>query len=63
MAPSGERTRRIELLEEVIRRLESVKADRTPFGDLDSDEARVAGYVATAASVATGREDPEEHSR
>lgn len=66
----GDRARRIEILEEVVRRLESVKADSPPFGDLDFDEARVAGYVATALSaaraalsVATGRKDPEEHPR
>jgi hypothetical protein len=56
----------IEALEEVIRRLEEVKADPALIGELDFEDARVDGYVAMALSaaraalaIAAKRDDPE----
>ena len=65
-----DRTRRIETLENVVRGLESVRTGPAPFRDLDFDDARLDGYLATALSaaraalaIATGRGNPEEHPR
>lgn len=56
----------IEALEEVVRRLEEVKADPALIGELDFEDARVDGYVAMALSaarsalaIAAKRDDPE----
>ena len=43
---------KIEALEEVVRRLEEVKADPALIGELDFEDARVDGYVAMALSAA-----------
>lgn len=57
---------KIEALEEVVRRLEEVKADPALIGELDFEDARVDGYVAMALSaarsalaIAAKRDDPE----
>ena len=57
---------KIEALEEVVRRLEEVKADPALLGELDFEDARVDGYVAMALSaarsaltIAAKRDDPE----
>ena len=57
---------KIEALEEIIRRLEEVKADPTLIGELDFEDARVDGYVAMALSAARSaltivakRDDPD----
>ncbi len=49
MANGTEKTR---ALEEAVRLLESVKVDPRWISDLDFDEARIDGYVATALSAA-----------
>jgi hypothetical protein len=56
----------LEALEEVVRRLEEVKADPALIGELDFEDARVDGYVAMALSaarsalaIAAKRDDPE----
>ncbi len=41
-----------EALEEVVRRLEEVKADPALIGELNFEDARVDGYVAMALSAA-----------
>ena len=58
---------KIEALEEVVRRLEEVKADPALIGELDFEDARVDGYVAMALSaarsalaIATKRDDSED---
>jgi hypothetical protein len=43
---------KIEVLEEVVQRLEEVKADPALVGELDFEDARVDGYVAMALSAA-----------
>lgn len=43
---------RIQALEEAVRHLESVHTDHASIGDLDFEEARVAGLVTTALSAA-----------
>ena len=43
---------KIEALEEVVRRLEEVKADPALIGELDFEDARVDGYIAMALSAA-----------
>ena len=60
----------IRVLEEVVRGLESVKADPAAIGALGFDEARLDGHVATALSaaraalsIATRRDGPEECPR
>ena len=45
-------TEKIKALEEAVRLLESVKVDPRRIGELDFDEARIDGYVATALSAA-----------
>ena len=57
---------KIEALEEVVRRLEEVKADPALIGELNFEDARVDGYVAMALSAARAalalaakRDDPE----
>ena len=57
---------KVEALEEVVRRLEEVKADPTLVGELDFEDARVDGYVTMALSaarsalaIAAKRDDPE----
>ena len=57
---------KIEALEEVVRRLEEVKADPALIGELDFEDARVDGYVTMALSaarsalaIAAKRDDPE----
>ncbi len=57
---------KIEALEEVVRRLEEVKADPALIGELNFEDARVDGYVAMALSAARAalalaakRGDPE----
>lgn len=49
MANATEKTR---ALEEAVRLLESVKVDSRQIGELDFDEARIDGHVATALSAA-----------
>lgn len=56
-----------KVLEEVVRRLEEVKADPAVLGELDFEDARVDGYVTMALSaarsalaVASERDDPED---
>jgi hypothetical protein len=58
---------KIEALEEVVRRLEEVKADPALIGELDFEDARVDGYVAMALSaarsalaIAAKRDDAED---
>ena len=43
---------KVEALEDVVRRLEEVKADPALVGELDFDDARVDGYVTMALSAA-----------
>ena len=43
---------KIEALEEVVQRLEEIKADPALIGELDFEDARVDGYVAMALSAA-----------
>jgi hypothetical protein len=57
---------KLEALEEVVRRLEEVKADPALIGELDFEDARVDGYVTMALSaaraalaIAAKRDDPE----
>jgi hypothetical protein len=57
---------KVEALEEVVRRLEEVKADPALVGELDFEDARVDGYVTMALSaarsalaIAAKRDDPE----
>ena len=54
-------------LQEVVRRLEEVKADPALIGELDFEDARVDGYITMALSaarsalaIATGRDEPED---
>lgn len=49
MANGTEKTR---ALEEAVRLLEAVKVDPRQIGELDFDEARIDGHVATALSAA-----------
>ena len=65
-----DRSERIRVLEEVVRGLESVKADPAGIGALGFDDARLDGHVATALSaaraalsIAAGRAGPQEESR
>jgi hypothetical protein len=58
---------KIEALEEVVRRLEEVKADPALIGELNFEDARVDGYVTMALSAARSalalaakRDDPED---
>jgi hypothetical protein len=60
-------TERIEALEEIVRRLEELKADPRRIGELDFEDARVDGYVTmalaaarSALSVARQRDGPED---
>ncbi len=62
MAGGGEK---VEALEEVVRRLEEVRADPALVGELDFEDARVDGYVTMALSaarsalaIAAKRDDP-----
>ncbi len=57
---------KVEALEEVVRRLEEVRADPALVGELDFEDARVDGYVTMALSAARSalalaakRDDPE----
>jgi len=57
---------KVEALEEVVRRLEEVRADPALVGELDFEDARVDGYVTMALSaarsalaIAAKRDDPE----
>ena len=43
---------KIEALEEVVQRLEEIKADPALVGELDFEDARVDGYVTMALSAA-----------
>ena len=43
---------KVEALEEVVRRLEEMKADPALVGELDFEDARVDGYVTMALSAA-----------
>ena len=43
---------KVEALEEVVRRLEEMKADPALVGQLDFEDARVDGYVTMALSAA-----------
>jgi hypothetical protein len=43
---------KVEALEEVVRRLEEVRADPALVGELDFEDARVDGYVTMALSAA-----------
>jgi hypothetical protein len=43
---------KVEALEEVVRRLEEIKADPALVGELDFEDARVDGYVTMALSAA-----------
>ena len=47
-----QRSERVRALEEAVRNLESVNTDPARIGELDFEDARVAGYVATALSAA-----------
>lgn len=47
-----QRTDQIQALEEAVRHLESVRTDHASIGDLDFEDARVAGLVTTALSAA-----------
>jgi hypothetical protein len=58
---------KVEALEEVVRRLEEVKADPDLIGELDFEDARVDGYVAmalgaarSALAIAAKRDDSED---
>lgn len=58
---------KVEALEEVVRRLEEVRADPALVGELDFEDARVDGYVTMALSaarsalaIAAQRDDPED---
>ena len=42
---------RIQALQEAVRHLESVKTDPGSIGDLDFEDARVAGLITTALSA------------
>ena len=57
---------KIEALEEVVQRLEEIKADPAMVGELDFEDARVDGYVTMALSaarsalaIAANRDAPE----
>ena len=61
---------RVRVLEEVVRGLESVRADPATIGALSFDDARLDGHVATALSaaraalsIATRGDGPEERPR
>jgi hypothetical protein len=43
---------KIEAIEEVVRRLEELKADPALVGELDFEDARVDGYLTMALSAA-----------
>lgn len=47
-----QRSEQIKALEEAVRHLESAKTDPATIGDLDFEDARVAGFVSTALSAA-----------
>ncbi len=47
-----DRAEKREALEEAVRLLEFVRAGQSPDGEMDFDEARIDGYVATALSAA-----------
>ncbi len=47
-----DRAEKREALEEAVRLLESVRARQSLAGEMDFDEARIDGYVATALSAA-----------
>jgi hypothetical protein len=49
MADGEEKTK---VLEEVVRRLEEIKADPSLIGELDFEDARVDGYVTMALTAA-----------
>ena len=60
------REEKTKILEEVVRRLEEVKADPALIGELDFVDARVDGYVVMALSaarsalaIAAERDEPE----
>jgi hypothetical protein len=64
MANGEEKTK---VLEEVVRRLEEIKADPSLIGELDFEDARVDGYVTMALSaarsalaIATNSDYPED---
>ena len=46
------REEKTKILEEVVRRLEEVKADPALIGELDFEDARVDGYFTMALSAA-----------
>ena len=48
----ADREETIEVLEEVVRRLEEIKVDPRLLGELDFEDARVDGYVVMALSAA-----------
>jgi hypothetical protein len=57
----------IEAIEEVVRRLEELKADPALVGELDFEDARVDGYLTMALSaarsalaIAAKRDDSED---
>ena len=63
----GGREKKARALQEIVRRLEEVKADPALIGELDFEDARVDGYVTMALSaarsalaVAAKRDDPED---
>lgn len=63
----GGREKKARALQEIVRRLEKVKADPALIGELDFEDARVDGYVTMALSaarsalaVATKRDEPED---
>ena len=63
----GGREKKAKALEEVVKRLEEVKADPALIGELDFEDARVDGYITMALSaarsalaIATGRGDSED---
>ena len=47
-----QRPERIQALQEAVRHLESAKTEPALIGDLDFDDARVDGLIATALSAA-----------
>jgi hypothetical protein len=58
---------KIKALEEVVRRLEKIRADPRLIAELDFEDARVDGYVTMALSaarsalaIATNSDDPED---
>ena len=47
-----QRAERIQGLQEAVRHLESVSTEPDRFGELDFDDARIAGLITTALSSA-----------